>query len=554
MKHEIEVLISQACKRIYDGELRVVLTIPDPEFGDFACNVAFDLGAKLNKSPMDAAMELIELIKSELIKSLEVAKPGFINIRLSDQAVSDSFAKATEWAQVNKGMLELVEFGDPNPFKEMHLGHLYTSIVGDTIANLLQACGSDVKRLSYHGDVGPHVARAIWSIKHHINDDLSKLDGVLKAKPLGFYYAEGAQSYKDSEVSKAEIDTINQQIYSKNDQLINDIYDRGVKVSFEEFDKLFDKLGIKFDKRYLESESSQEGIKLVNANIGTVFKESEGAIVFEGEKVGLHTRVFVTSLNLPTYETKDLGLTVLKDEDYPKSDRSIVITAVEQKEYFKVMLAALKEIKPELARKTTHLSHGFLSLTTGKMSSRTGNVYTAVQLIDEVEKSIDKAYPDSEVKNDVFLASVKYTFLRQKIGNDIIFNTEESVSLDGNSGPYIQYAHARARSILSKAPKQNEDVLSGLAVHKIKLEDKERSLALKISQFTDVVENSINELMPHLICTYLYELAQEFNSFYENNRVINDPRMFTRLKLVDAYAEVLKSGLKILKIPAPVHM
>jgi arginyl-tRNA synthetase len=188
------------------------------------------------------------------------------------------------------------------------------------------------------------------------------------------------------------------------------------------------------------------------------------------------------------------------------------------------------------------------------MSSRTGNVFTAVKLLDELEKSIDKTYPESEVKNDVFLAALKYTFLRQKIGNDIIFNTEESVSLEGNSGPYIQYAHARARSILAKAPNQKEEVLSDLSIHKISLDDKERRLALKISQFTDVVENSIDDLMPHLICTYLYELAQEFNSFYENSRVIGDPRMFTRLGLVKSYAEVLKMGLNLLKIPAPMHM
>jgi arginyl-tRNA synthetase len=188
------------------------------------------------------------------------------------------------------------------------------------------------------------------------------------------------------------------------------------------------------------------------------------------------------------------------------------------------------------------------------MSSRTGDVYTAEKLLDDVEATIAKQYPDSKVKEDVFTASIRYTFLSQRVGTNIVFNTQESVGLEGNSGPYIQYAHARGRSILDKASKMDEKLEKSLRVASIPFEKSERLLAAKISEFSEIVERSIEEFMPHHICNYLYELAQEFNRFYEKNRVIDDPRMFTRLVLVKSYTEVLKSGLNLLGIPAPMHM
>jgi arginyl-tRNA synthetase len=215
---------------------------------------------------------------------------------------------------------------------------------------------------------------------------------------------------------------------------------------------------------------------------------------------------------LPTYETKDLGLVILKDKDYPEATRSIVITANEQSEYFKVMLAALAEIDPGLAKKTTHLSHGFVNLSTGKMSSRTGDVYSAESLITEVEKAANEQFPDAGGQGQTAIAALKYDFLKS--------------------------------SILAKAG-ENAGEAEG------SLDDSERSLALKISQYPEIIEKAADELMPHHIATYLYELAQTFNSFYEKSRIIGDGREAIRLKLVRTYKDVLKSGLEVLNITAP---
>ncbi len=542
MKTEIEQAIAGACKDLFAVDVPVALTRPDEQFGDYATNVALQLAQELNKNPRDIADQIAKNLQSQggkVVKSVQVAGQGFINITLNDEALwklaSHDIAKTLSGQEI------LVEFGDPNPFKEMHIGHLYSYIVGDAISSLLEAAGAKVERLSYHGDVGLHVAKAIWGMQQ------SGVEPDKVIQNVGLYYQKGAAAYEGDAAAKANIDKINEHIYKKDDDAINQLYDWGKQESFREFDAVIGDLGITTDKRYLESESAQTGMDFVKKHQGKVFKDSDGAVVYEGEKVGLHTRVFITGKELPTYETKDLGLAELKNSDFPKASRSIIITAHEQSEYFKVMLAALKEIDEELAKKTAHLAHGFLSLSTGKMSSRKGDVFTATRLMVDVEGELEKKYPDSPQGTD--LAAIKYGFLKHRLGSDIVYDVEESVSLQGNSGPYLQYAHARARSILRKPKKR-----LALSPQPSALDEAERNLLRKIGEYAEVVDKAVDELMSHHTCTYLYELAQVFNRFYEKNRVIGDEREAVRTKLVQAYADTLKNGLELLNISAPEKM
>lgn len=545
MKTEIEQAIARACQDLFNETVKPVLTRPDEQFGDYSTNAGLQLGQKLRKNPREIAEKLAKAIQSPYIKKTEVAGAGFINIWLTDEALLKLIDQKI--TQPLKGQEILVEFGDPNPFKEMHIGHLYSYIVGDAIAGLLETSGATVRRLSYHGDVGLHVAKAIFGL-HELEKkrDKSSEDVLAIEDFLGVAYAYGADKYENDDASHTKIGEINEHIYKKDDSEINELHRRGCELSISYFDGILKLLGVKNDKRYLESETIDMGKALVEKNLDKVFKRSDGAIVYDGEKSGLHTRVFITTKGLPTYETKDLGLTGLKNKDYPNAARSIIITANEQTEYFKVMLAALAEIEPALAKKTAHLSHGFLSLSTGKMSSRTGKVYAAMKLLLTVKDVVHKQYPDSSVRQEVTFAAVKYAFLKHRLGSDIIYDIDESVSLQGNSGPYLQYAHARACSILAKSKAKAATVKE--------LDEAERNLARKIGEYTEVVDKSVNELMPHHICIYLYELAQTFNHFYETNRVINDPRESTRIKLVKAYADTLKTGLTLLNIQAPEKM
>jgi arginyl-tRNA synthetase len=551
MRDKTLKIIEKSCSELFDSKVDIILTRPEKQFGDFSTNVALQLAPIIKKSPILIAQEIAQHITEKAVfASVMAINPGFININLKDSDVYELIKVASEPEQIFKGKQILVEYGDLNPFKEMHLGHVYSTIIGDTISSLLKSSGGDVKSLSYHGDVGLNIAKGIYGIGEHINWDITMLDSIVNDKSLGYFYAEGEKAFNSNPQAADRIKSINLEVYNRSDELINRIYDFGKKLSFDQFDKIFAELRVHFDKRYLESESAVIGKKIVEDYIGKVFEQSEGAIIFRGEEVGLYTSVFINSQGLPTYQAKDLGLTQLKKRDYPGASSSIIITGNEQIDYFRVVFAALAKIDPILAKETIHLSHGFLSLNTGKMSSRTGDVFTGSDLIDGIKIAIEKQYPDSKVKNEIFLSAIRYTFIKQRIGADIVFNPEESIAIEGNSGPYIQYAHARARSILTKLTnlKQNN------STNTVSLEQPERDLIIKISQFNEVVEQSAREYMPHHICTYLFQLAQEFNKFYENNRVKDDPRETLRAEIVKSYARILKTGLELLHIPAPEYM
>jgi arginyl-tRNA synthetase len=234
-----------------------------------------------------------------------------------------------------------------------------------------------------------------------------------------------------------------------------------------------------------------------------------------------------------------------KWQDY-HFDKSVVITGNDIVEYMKVVLKSVEQYEPKLVAATTHLTHGQVKLAGGtKMSSRKGNILRAVDVLDAAAEAGQKLSGKADPQTT--LGAVKYAFLKSRVGGDIIYDPAESVSISGNSGPYLQYAHARARSILSKAnnpPSTDSE----------KLQPAERHLLRKISEYPEVVDRAVAELMPHHVCTYLYELAQNFNGFYESNRVMGDDREDVRLRLVSAYADVLRAGLGLLNIPAPEHL
>lgn len=592
MKDELEQAVQGIVASLFDlgqegdqkgqttvAQLRIELTRPEEQFGDYATNVALQLAGSLGKNPREIAEQIAQAIQHQLsdkVAKAEVAGPGFINLTVADKYLLKNMQ--AQPARALEGKTVVAEYSDPNPFKVLHAGHLYTTIVGDSIARILETAGADVHRLNYGGDVGLHVGKCLWGILKELEkmDDskgasLAKLASVEQAKRLEWLsecYVAGNEAYDNDESAKNEIIELNQKVYKIHDE--NDHESDLAKTywtcrewSYEGFKKLYEQLEvIDFEKFIAESEVTRRGLELVEEGKAKgIFKESEGATVYDGEKEGLHTRVFVNSQGLPTYETKELGLAATKWEAY-KFNKSIIITANDIVEYMRVVLAALNSFYPEIVERTSHLTHGMIKLPGGKkMSSRLGNILRARDVLDAASEANQKL--NGKDDPTVVLGAVKYAFLKQRLGADIIYDPDESVSLEGNSGPYLQYAHARARSILRKS----NDAESGVAEagteteHMVgkeaeidDLTDGERTLACKISEYPEAVTEAVNNLMPHHICTYLYELAQTFNRFYENNRVIGDPRQAERLTLVKSYAETLKNGLNLLGITAPDKM
>lgn len=550
MKHELTSALAKTCHSLFDVEVNPELTIPDEQFGDFATNIALRLSKQLGLNPHEVAKTIVASFTHPYIEDVTIAGPGFINMRLTNAALAQLAIETP--AQTLAGQVIVIEYSDPNPFKPLHAGHLYTTLVGDSIARLVEVAGAKVTRINYGGDVGMHVAKSMWAIIRTLGgelpDRLNKLDESERTPWLGERYVEGNNSYEDDQIAKAEITDINKRVYAihaENDHNSDfaRIYWLCRQWSYDYFSVLYKQLQVKAFDRYLpESEVTPLGLKTVQEQLKKgVYQKSGGAIIFNGEAKGLHTRVFINSEGLPTYEAKDVGLSLTKWQDY-HFDQSIIITANEQQEYMKVVLASIAEFSPEPATRTKHLVHGVVRLQGGvKMSSRKGNIVTALEII-EAARIAGKA-TGSNPNEDTILSAIKYAFAKGRIGSDIAYDPIESVALEGNSGPYLQYAHARARSIIGKA--------QIVPIELLDLDPSERTLLRKISEYSCVVDRAVTELMPHYICTYLYELAQIFNRFYENNRVIEDDRQDLRLQLLISYADTLKNGLNLLGITAP---
>ena len=571
---EIQSKLKAIIKELFEIEVEpeVVLAVgkkmSDGRGMDFATNAAMRLTRELKKNPL----EIAEAIKQEFEKGnteviVEVAKPGFLNFMLRDEYwkgkladLGTDFEKNISCSEYS-GQTVVCEFSDPNPFKVLHVGHLYTSIVGDAISRLIEFAGGKVVRANFGGDVGLHVAKTIYEMKRRKNDlfgeNLEKWNALTvaeKSEKMAECYVAGTQAYEDDEQARKEIVELNKKIYeitTKNERAseIAQIYWLGRETSYAYFEEFYVRMGVKFDKYYPESTVADKGLRIVKEQLKNgVYEESDGAVVFKGEKYGLHTRVFINKEGLPTYETKDVGLIFAKWEDY-QFDKSVIITGNDIVDYMKVVLASISEYKPKLAERTLHLTHGNVRLPGNeKMSSRKGNFLKAVDVLAMIEEALSKQHNNLDKK--VAMGATKYAFLKYKIGGNIEFSVDDSVSMTGNSGPYLQYAAVRAKKILAGTLKDGVSEGGGTW----KLNEFEKEMIKKVVQYREIVAVAVREAAPHKVCEYLYELAQTFSRFYENVKVVGSEYEKERGEIVLAYLKTLTHGLKILGIEVPERM
>ena len=516
----------------------------------------------------ESDVEKLEKNKIPEVEKIEFIKPRFVNFHLSPKFFGDSIGEINdnkeEFGSNNllNGEKTIVEYTVTNVLKPMHIGHLMGNVLGESLSRILEWNGAEIKRNNYQGDSGLHIAKAVWGIQK--SGGIIEGESSEKVSYIGKAYALGSNQYEDDANSQEEIKEVNKKIFEKSDKDLNKIYEWGREVSLAHFEELYKKLGTKFDYYFFESEVTEDALKIVKEFVSKgVFEESEGAIVFKGEKYDprLHTRVFVSSQDIPMYEAKDIAHAIRKYKTYA-FDKSIIITANEQDEYFKVVLRAMQEVNPEIAAKTKHLSHGILKLSTGKMSSREGNVITGESLIEDVEDLVrekikDREFSDNEkeeVAEVVAIGAIKYSILRQATGGDIIFDFDKSLSFEGDSGPYLQYTYVRAKSVLEKAKISQGDTFKNVP----KVSPWETTEVEKLLyRFPEVVERAGREYAPHHIVTYLTELASTFNSFYGNEKIIDESDQAAsvyKLSLTLAVSHILKNGLYLLGIKVPERM
>ena len=541
-------LLKNVIKELFDVEIEPDITIaPENIDADYSSNVAMKLTKELHKNPFEIAEEI-----SKKINSSFVTKPGFLNFKVFDEVLNNEISKLNENFEMRSdeyaGKTVVCEFSDPNPFKVLHVGHLYTSIIGDSISRLFENAGAKVIRANFGGDVGLHVAKTMYILRQK---DLQELT----IEDIARCYVEGTAAYEDDPEAKAKITELNKEIYKINAEDIHgtelsDLYWRGRELSYEYFKDFYARIGVKFDKYYPESTVASLGLSTVLSELEKgVYEKSDGAVIFDGEKYGLHTRVFVNREGVPTYEAKDVGLIFTKWEDY-HFDKSVVITGSEQLEYMKVVLKSVEQYAPELVEKTSHLTHGLVKLPGNvKMSSRKGNFLKAVDVLSMVDAELKNEYGSEDKK--VSLAATKYALIKYKMGGNIVFDPSESVKMTGCSGPYLLYSAVRAKKILAKSDSSHfENTHEGSAIYNIY----ERNLAKKLLEYKGVLKEATVLMQPHKVAMYLYEVAQEFSRFYENCPVVGGDNETERLKLVNLYYNVMEHGLRILGIEIPEEM
>lgn len=600
INQEIENLMKQSGLLKDENIMETLEKPPNPGMGDVASNVAFSLTKRLKKSPMEIADEVINSIElpGNLLVEKMVNNSGYINFFLNYKKIAgkllENIVKNGEnfgSSKIGEGKKYMIEFAHPNTHKLFHIGHLRNICIGESLVRILQFNGFEVIRSNYQGDVGLHIAKCLYGIMETENYEevMEKLLTIdEKMAFLGKCYVKGSNAYKDDENAKEMIRDINYLIYAAAQKFNQEerniepsstdymkfVHGKGVQLekvhklwketrgwSLEYFERIYKRLYSHYDRYYFESECLA-GVDIAKeAKNKGILVESEGAIIFDGEPFGLDKRVFINHLGLPTYEGKELKLSQLEFSEFGKLDKCIHVVAPEQTSFFSVTFKVEELLDPEKFKdKQYHLAYGWVKLKEGKMSSRTGNIVLAEDIINEAKLKLEKYFGEErdylkneieDISEKVGISAVKYSMLKIGVTKEISFDLDESVSFEGDSGPYLQYSHVRAKKILEKAG----DFQETFQVSEVAKE--EEGLVKKLLEFPDVVKRAGVGYKPNLIANYAYEIAEAFSSFYHSCPVLKSEDEQTknfRLTLTKAFKITIKNCLNLLGIETPEKM
>ncbi|PIU02361.1 arginine--tRNA ligase [Candidatus Shapirobacteria bacterium CG09_land_8_20_14_0_10_49_15] len=572
MAARIKKILAKALEVLKLPVEKLALEHPDKsEHGDYSTSVALVLFAQKvgnAANPFTLAQQIVDTLRSlglpDYLAKIEVEKPGFINIWLKNETLISEVPRVIKEKNkygmlTGKGEPVMVEFAHPNTHKQFHIGHLRNLCLGEAVSRLLAANGQKLVRANYQGDVGLHVAKCLWALQRSRRQTPRSLDA--KIAWLGQAYVKGNQAYEEDQAAKKQISLLNQKIYGENKEILS-LWRQTRRWSLQYFDRIYQRLNTKFDRLYFESEVAEAGKQLVLKH-PEIFVKSDGAVIFPGEKYGLHTRVFINQKGLPTYEAKDLGLAKLQFEEY-RPRQVVHVVGPEQRAYFQVLFQALKQISPSTAGKEFHLAYGWVRLKEGKMASRTGQTVLGAWLLDEVKKRLQINFRmTAAVAEKVAVGAVKYSLLKFNTISEIVFDIDESINLAGNSGPYLQYTFARCQSVLRKAKiafvgahhdapvaAPAPEVVRGISAEEI-------AVLRTLYKFPEVVAEAGEKYAPNLVCNFLFELASAYNLFYNKQSILKaapEERKQFRLVLTAAVAQVVRNGLNLLGIEAVEKM
>jgi arginyl-tRNA synthetase len=556
--------ISKILKEIgYDVNEKEIEEPPKKEFGDYSFP-CFNLAKKLNVNPIELAKEItkkIPVTKYPFLLKVEAVN-GYVNFFIYWEKLSEEILKkALEERKIDIGKKErvMVEFSQPNPVHSMHIGHARGTFIGDALSNILEFAGYDVIRANLMNDTGLQVAKLVTAYLLWYKDKRpdKKPDYWLWEIYVKFH----EEAKKDPSLEEKAREILRKYEIEKDKEIIK-VWNRLVKWCVKGFKQTYKKLKIKFDVWFYEHNFRERGKELVYLALAKnlAFKSEEGTVIAKLEDYGLPNTVILRSDGTGLYFTSDLGLTLHKFEKF-KLNKSIWVVSSQQSTYFKQLFKLLELLGFEFAKNCYHCSFEHVNLPEGKMSSREGRAILLDEVVNMLEKrakeEVEKRNPRKSkrkvaiVSRKIAIGALKYSILRIQPEDQIIFEWEKILRMEGNTGPYIQYAHTRCLGILKKAKKFNERYYIG------KMLEEERELIKKISEFYPTIEKIVKELKPYYLANYLYELATVFNNFYEKVNVLKEENLEAkefRLTLVKATQKIFNVGLKLLGIETPEFM
>lgn len=539
-----------------------LLEIPSQNLGDFAFP-CFVLSKQLKKSPVEIAVDLQLKVPKEDFLEKVVANGPYLNFFIDKSQFAKSVLSKIIKDKKDYGLSKsenkkiIVEFFDANTHKGVHIGHIRNISFSESLCRIFEATGNKVIRVNYQGDIGPHVAKCLWG---YINLENKKAPQSKKGTWLGRVYAKANSEITQDPKKELESKELLERIYSKEKEAF-EIWQTTRKWCLDEFDEFYKQWGVHYKRFYFESEMEDKA-RQISKDLAQkkVAKLDDGAIIMDFKDINMSVFVLLTGDGRALYSSKDLALALTKEKEY-SPDLSIIVTGKEQELHFKQVVQTLKSMGEEnIVSKYKHITYGLVMLPTGKMSSREGTVVLYDELIAElISKAVAEVahrhsdWDDNQISstaNDIAFGALKFGMLNRDNNKVILFDKEHALDLEGETGPYVQYTHARICSVLEK----HKDKLSP-DYSKIQTKE-ELALIRLLGEYPQVVLHASSEHKPLHVVKYLIELSQTFNGFYHSNPILKSEEGLrdARLSIALATKQVLQNALSLLAIPAPEKM
>ncbi|MBI5804130.1 arginine--tRNA ligase [Candidatus Pacearchaeota archaeon] len=533
-------------------EIFSLIEIPPKELGDYAFP-CFILSKKFKQSPNEIAKNIAGKINSSLFEKIE-AKGPYLNFFIDKRKLAETLVKKIldekdRYGSSNKKEKIVIESPGPNTNKPLHLGHVRNIVLAQSIQKIFEFNKADVKMTDIINDRGIHICKSMVAYKKFGEGKTPESEKKKSDHFVGDFYVKFSEHEKEleSEVKECLLK------WENGDRRTITLWKKMHKWAVDGFKETYKKFDLKIDKTYRESAHYAGGKEIIEAQRkkGAVRVKEDGALYANLEKKNLGEKILIRADGTSIYITQDLNLAVLRKKEL-NFDRMFYVVANEQDYHFRVLFALLELFGYSWAKKLTHLNYGLVHLETGKMKSREGIVVDADDILENLKTSskeeLEKRYKLSgreleKRSKAISMAALRYYLLKVERNKDLVFKPKESISFDGNTGPYLLYTYARAKSILRKAKYKKQKILKVEEVS-----EKEKSLIIHLHKFPDTVAKAYNDLTPNIIANYAYDLAKKFNEFYHAEQVIGSQNEKFRLAIVAAFSQTLKNSLYLLDI------